>query len=989
MNKLFKAAIIAVLLGLPAQGLGANRIVASSDTKACQRWVDSVYNHMSERERVGQLIFPKVVPTLGANTKAQLKKLIDEGHIGGILFTEGSIEQYVEMTNYAQSISSVPLLNTFDGEWGLAMRIKEATRFPNNMAIGAARDAENLAYLYGREMGRQCKEIGIQVNFAPVADVNSNAANPVIGYRSFGEDPEHVARLVNAYSRGLEENGVQAVAKHFPGHGDTFTDSHMTLPTVDKNMAQLNQTELLPFRRFVDDGGSGIMTAHLAVKALDPSGMPVSLSKKAHDFLRNDLKFDGIVYTDALGMKGAVTPDGSSATVAALKAGADVLLSPRNPLQEIDLILNEIKKGKISESLISDRVKRVLAYKYMLGLENGAPVMDVNRVKASLLSHQGEDVNRLVSAAVITALVNKDNVLPFGNLSERKIAVVSVGTSADNEFVTTCRRYANVTPFGYPLTASELDKLNKFDDVIVLVAETRRKTPDVSQLVGLRNLVTVFMVNPYKMAKMSQLVKASKAVILAYDDTPILRDCAAQALFGGIPVDGRLPVTLKGLFERGAGLDLKKTRLGYSTPVLKGMNEGLTDSIDAIVNEAMARKAIPGAQVLIAHKGDVVLDKTYGNITEGGEKVTPFTVYDLASVSKAIGTLPGVMLAVDKGLMNLDAPLSDYVAGLRDTDKKDLLVKEFLFHETGMPASMNMFLAMMDTATYSGPLTRSKPDADHNIKIQKGVYGHDNAKLRSDILSFTRSDSFPVEMAKGMFVGQAAMDTIMHRIYNSQLRKNKNYNYSCLNFALLMDGEQQSTSTPHEIWCDSLLWQPIGAWTMGYRPAERFSLNDIAPTENDTYLRKQTVHGYVHDEMAAFSGGIQGNAGLFANADDIAKICQMWLNGGTYGDVRFLSPETVKFFTTTVSPTCRRGLGFDKPDTKNPNNSPTTELANASTFGHLGFTGTVFWVDPENELIVVFLTNRVNPTRDNEAFASMSIRPEIMRQALLAIPNRK
>lgn len=397
-----------------------------------------------------------------------------------------------------------------------------------------------------------------------------------------------------------------------------------------------------------------------------------------------------------------------------------------------------------------------------------------------------------------------------------------------------------------------------------------------------------------------------------------------------------------------------------STPAEVGMAESLTDSIDSIINDAIRQKAFPGAQVLIARHGKVVHNKSYGQITEGGECVTDSTVYDLASVSKAIGTLPGVMLAVDRGYIDVDAPLSKYITQLQGTDKESITVREALYHETGMPAALNMASV-----------------------IKEG--GKLDASLRRDLVSNNRSEEFPVQVAEGLFVGQAAMDTIMQRIYTSRLRPDKSYNYSCLNFALLKQAVQNATGVEFSHWCDSLLWKPLGLDVLGYRPKERLPLARIAPTEDDRYYRHQIVHGYVHDEMAAFLGGISGNAGLFSNAEEIARICQMLLNGGTYGGVRILKPETVHMFMTEKSPTCRRGLGFDKPDTENPENSPTTELANASTVGHLGFTGTVFWIDPQNDMIVIFLTNRVNPTRDNKVFARMNIRPEIMRQAILGL----
>lgn len=986
MRKLIVTVAMAAIASLTVVWAHPTRLVSNADMEACNRWVDSVYNSLTLRQRIAQLMFPKVAVNQGANTRAVIKRLVGEQHVGGLLFTEGSAAQYVEMTNYAQQVARTPVLMTFDGEWGLAMRVKDTPRFPQNMAIGAARDGERLAYEYGREMGRECRAAGIQVNFAPVADVNSNAANPIIGYRSFGEDPADVARLVTAYSRGLEDSGVQAVAKHFPGHGDAASDSHKTLPQIDRTAEQLSQVELVPFDRFIRDGGSGIMMAHLYVKALDSSGNPASLSAPAYKLLRDKMGFEGLVYTDALGMKGAVAKDGSNPTVAALKAGADALLSPRNTADDITEILTLVNSGKISKKTIEEHCKRVLTYKYILGLNTRPATLNTATVTATVNDATADAVNRQLSASVFTALVNRNNTLPISDVSDGKIAVVSLGAPVNNEFATMARRYADVKAYGSTLSAADIKALSRYKTVIVAVFNDKQATrATANSLASLRNVVSVFLVNPYKMAKMTTLVKASKAVILGYDDTPLIREYAAQAVFGGIAVDGRLPVTLKNLFKRGTGTDLPKTRLGYSSPALQGMDASLTTRVDSLMDVALTNGAIPGAQVLIARHGNVVLDKTYGKLTADGNDVDPFTVYDLASVSKAIGTLPGIMKAVDMGLMDIDKPLSDYVPGLRDGDKADITVRSFLFHETGMPASLNMFTTMMDTATYTGRLTTSKPDADHTIKIQNNVYGHRDAKLRRDLVRTTPSADFLIKIAEDMYIGTATTDTIMSRLYNAKLRPTPKYNYSCLNFALLMDGEQHVTGVAHDVWCDSLIWSPLGAWTMGYRAADRLPASQIAPTEKDNYLRRQTMHGYVHDEMACFSGGVQGNAGLFANADDIAKMCQMWLNGGTYGGQRILSPQTVELFTTTASPTCRRGLGFDKPDTTNPEYSPTTDLANASTYGHLGFTGTVFWVDPQNDMIFVFLTNRVNPTRDNDAFAEMNIRPDLMRMALESI----
>ncbi|MDE6436368.1 MAG: serine hydrolase, partial [Muribaculaceae bacterium] len=542
---------------------------------------------------------------------------------------------------------------------------------------------------------------------------------------------------------------------------------------------------------------------------------------------------------------------------------------------------------------------------------------------------------------------------------------------------------------GETFSAASLAKINDADMVIAAVYDDKAATREaLAQLAkSSPNLVGVFMVNPYKMQKFSASIPAMAGLVLAYDNIPAARVSAAEAIFGGIAVSGKLPVALKGVAELGAGFSYPKSRLGFTSPVAEGFAAWLPDSIDALVAKGLKTGAFPGCQVLVARNGNIVFDKAYGKISDqpNAPKVTSQTLYDLASVSKATGTLPGIMKAYDLGLIKLDDRLADWLPGVTDSAKKEITVRELLYHETGMPAGLNMYDVMIDTTTYTGKLITAKPDAKHSIKIQKNAYGNNTAKMRTDIASDTRSEKFPIEAAKGVFTGKITYDTIMSRIYNIPLRKNKNYNYSCLNFCLLMDIEQHATGRAHDEFMGTEVFGPLGAYTAGYRPIEHFPASQIAVTENDTFLRRQTLHGYTHDELANFSGGVQGNAGLFANADDVAKICQMVLNRGTYGDARIISPETAELFITSKSPTCRRGLGYDKPDKENPDNSPTCDQANAEVIGHLGFTGTVFWMDPKEDIIFVFLTNRVNPTRDTPAFNRLNIRPKLFAKVYDAL----
>lgn len=942
-----------------------------------QAWADSVYNSLTERQRVAQLFVAHVNPDDGQTGKANIKFAVETG-VGGLLYTKGSLQSYAEMNNYAQSIAKVPLMITLDGEWGISMRVPGTPQFPRNMALGAITD-DALLYDYGMEMARECQALGIQVNFAPDVDVNSNPNNPVIGTRSFGEDPERVGTLGTAYALGLEEGGVLSVAKHFPGHGDTDADSHKSLPAVHHSQATLYDVDLAPFRQYIAAGMGGVMVGHLSVPALDASGRPASLSEPiTTGVLRDQLGFDGLVFTDALGMKGA---DGYGNTaVEAFKAGADVLLSPRALKTDIDAILKAVASGQIEASEIEARVKKLLAYKYALGLAD-LSMVNYPAVKDVINAPSAQAVNQALCDAMVTAVHNRGGILPISDLAHNKIAIVSIGAPKGNEFEEMCLRYAPAKTYdGLSLSSADLGELRKFNTVIAAVFKDSHATQAaLATIKDMPGLVTVMLVDPYKMADFKAALGSEKAFVAAYEDLPLVRQSAAKALFGGIDVTGRFPVNVEGVAKLGDGVDIAKTRLGYAMPSAVGLSDSLVARVDSIVNAAMAAEAFPGAQVLIAKDGYVIIDRAFGHNTASGKKVSSSTLYDLASVSKTVGTLPGVMKAYDLGLFDIDEAASHHIPGLNVEGKSDITPRMLLYHETGMPPSLNMFTTMMDPDTYDGKITVGKRDATHTIKVEDGVWGHSSARLRTDIASKSKGPGFEHEAAEGIYVGQSAYDTIMQRIYDIEPRATRAYRYSCLNFCLLMDLEQRITGQPHQQWVADSVWGPIGAYTFCYRPYEKYGQDRIAYTERDTYLRRQHLNGHVHDELAAFSGGVQGNAGVFGTTYDIAKLCQTWLNGGWYGDAVVFSPETNQLFVTDKSPNSRRGLGFDKPDTTDPDNSPTIDECPGSVYGHTGYTGTAYWVDPDNQLVFIFLCNRVDPTRNNRAFRQSSWRGDIMR----------
>lgn len=972
---MFAFITLASLLGAPGQ----SELSKSASTPECKQWVDSVYASLTPEQRVGQLIIAHFSPRGGDAIKSQVAKYVEQDAVGGLLLDEGTISDYADVINYAQSVAKVPLLVSIDGEWGVAMRVEGMPAYPVNMALGAIQNPELLRE-YGAMVAMECKSLGINVNYAPVLDVNSNPKNPVIGRRSYGELPERVGLLGTYYSLGLESGGVLSVAKHFPGHGDTDKDSHKTLPTVSRTAHQLDSADLRPFRDYIKAGLGGVMIAHLSVPALDSTLVPSSMSQPiVTGLLKDKMGFKGLVFTDGLGMQGAQAA-GGNICVQALKAGNDVLLGPRNLQRDKEAVMQAISSGEISMDQIEASCKKVLAYKYALGLQHLVPA-NAAVAKALASSPLSVDLNQRLADASITVIRNEGDILPISDLGHKSIALVNIGAPAGSEFEQMCVNYAKIDSYqGSRLSAATVGEISAHDVVIAAIyTDGPAQREQLMMLKNVPGLTVVFMIDAYKMAKYAPYLAKAKAVEVAYSNTAYAQQAAAKALFGGISVDGRMPVTVAGVGSAGEGIDLAKSRLGFASLVSVGLNPNLEARMDSAINSCLESGAFPGAQVLVARHGDVVLNKGYGLTTKGGVPVTTNTLYDMASVSKTVGTLPGVMKAYDLGLFDMDEPASAHIPGLRVEGKDSITPRMLLYHETGILPSLNLFEIMMDPATYKGKLLNNKRDRNHKTKIYNNLYGSQTAKMRTDIASDHRSADFDVNAAKDIFVGKITYDSIMGRIYNSPLCADRRYRYSCLNFSLLMDLEQRVTGKPHYEFVTDSVWAPIGAYNFCYRAADKYPLDRIAATEIDTYLRKQHVHGYVHDELCAFSGGVQGNAGVFGTTLDVAKLCQTWLNDGHYGDARIYSPATTNLFTDSKSPNSRRGLGFDKPDTENPEYSPTCDEAGAGVYGHTGYTGTIFWVDPDQDFIFVFLCNRVDPSRNNQAFADSEIRPTLMR----------
>lgn len=985
MTRIFRyliASLCVMQITVLAQAKTMPGIFNGVDRKAMNAWVDSVFNTMSQREKVSQIMIVTLNPADQKEVKKQIDHFFGKYHAGGLLLSEGTTEEHVATINYAQSKSRVPLMITLDGEWGPSMRMAEAPKFPRNMIMGAITD-ERLIYEYGAETARECRATGIHVNFAPVVDVNDNPKNPVIGTRSFGEDPDRVASLSIAYSKGLEDNGVLSTAKHFPGHGSTSSDSHKTLPTVKKSMSELLTCELLPFRRFFDAGLSGVMVAHLSIPAIDQSGTPMSLSPSTHQLLEK-MGFDGLVFTDALTMAGAQTKE--STAVKALLAGDDVLLGLPSFEKQIDDVIEAVNDGVLEWSLIEEKCRKMLRFKYALGATEYKEISTQGIVDRVNTPYAQSLIRRLVAASM-TVVKNAHKAWPVMHLDKAKIAVVTMGSAegTNSTFQDRCADYASIDRYAYNGSESVAQLQQKLHDggysmVIVAVhSKNAAYASAFSQIASaVKNVKAVMFVNPYQAAQFASGLRHCGSMLMAYDDNEIAQDYAAQAVFGGIGVSGRLPVTIAGVAKAGEGVSYDAIRLGYTMPEEVGVDSKLLAQVDSIAAVGIKKKAFSALQVLVARHGKVICNRNYGytDNSKTHHAVDDETIFDLASLTKATGTLAGLMKCYDEGKFELDDKISKFIKPLDGTDKGDLTIKELLFHETGMPASLGMYSIMFDKKTYNGPILRRRRRGNNTIRTYNG-FGNRTARLRTDLVSKKSGEGFEHEAAKGMFVGKAAHDTIMQRIYDIKLYANKRFRYSCLNFSLLLEAEEEMTGKSHDEFVKKNVFAPLGAYRTGYRPTEWTDAENIVATENDPFLRRQQLKGYVHDEMAAMLGGVSGNAGLFGDANDLAKLMQMWLNRGVYGGQRFLKEETVDLFLTTKSENSRRGLGFDKPNVKNVAKSYCSASTPAEVVGHTGYTGTAFWVDPKNDMIYIFLSNRVYPTRNNKAFTKVAARSHI------------
>jgi beta-glucosidase-like glycosyl hydrolase/CubicO group peptidase (beta-lactamase class C family) len=945
-----------------------NKLIASGHSSVPDScWVDSVFYSLSLEEKIGQLIIVRA--NKDNNFLPEIPELIKKYNIGGVCFFKGTPYKQAKVTNYWQSLARTPMFITIDGERGLGMRLDSTAGFPYMMTLGAMQD-DSLVYRIGQRMGEQCQRIGIQVNFAPVVDINSNPANPVINSRSLGQDKENVSRKAQAIIEGMKTHGVMGTAKHFPGHGDTDSDSHHTLPIIHNNYAKIDSIDLYPYKKMIEKGLDGVMVAHLFVPALEADEKTAStLSQNIiTNLLKKQLGFKGLIFTDALEMKGVTSYHKPGIIeVKALMAGNDILLMPTDVPMAVKKIVEAVDSCWIWPEDIDERVWRVLEYKHKMGMHKQGPI-DLANLSKDLNRPSDQAMTREVYDKAITLIKNNNNLLPVRNTDSLRIACISLGDTAFDSFHQYMERYAVMDHFHLPKGAdcrfqdSLAERLKSYNLLLMgivntsILAERKFAIPQstldfVRCIQGQSKTILALFGNPYAIQRFGEIPDID-VILTTYQDSEDAYDIAAQQIFGARTFNGRLPVSTNG-WKVNTGITTQTTgRLQYVMPEDLGIPAAGIARIDSIIREGLLAAAYPGCQVAASYKGKVFYYKSFGyQDTTKSKTVSNTDLYDLASITKVAATTLAMMRLSEEKKIDLDQTLGYYIPQARHTNKQYITIRDILAHQAGLQPWIPFYKSTIKDGKPDTNLYRKSPDS-----------------------------LFSVEVADSLFLRNDYRDTILKAVMDSPKDKKGRYKYSDMGFILLRYVVENVTGQPLEEYVKEQFYTPLGMNTMGYRPKQRFPLNRIIPTEYDKEFRNVMIRGTVHDPAAAMFGGVAGHAGLFSDANDLLILMNMLVNKGKYAGIQFFKPETVDRFTACHFPENqnRRALGFDRPLPEYNADGPSCKSASAESFGHSGFTGTYTWADPANKLVFVFLSNRVNPRADNNKLSKMNIRTKVM-----------
>ena len=963
-KKLFFVAFLMTFFNSYSQNLDPLR---TDDYYAQEKWVDSILNSMTIDQKMGQLFMIQAYSNLDTVHENKIKEMIQKYHVGNLIFMQGTPSKQVQLTNTYQSLSKIPLMIGFDGEWGLDMRLQNTYKFPWNMTLGAIQD-NTLIRKFGEHLGRHAKRVGIHVNFAPVVDINTNPLNPIIGNRSFGENKQNVTQKAIAFSQGMQGEGVLANAKHFPGHGDTATDSHLKLPVLTFDRQRLDSVELYPYKRVFDAGMASVMTAHLSIPVLESNPkLPTSLSPSVvTDLLKEELGFLGLIFTDGLNMKGAADYSSSAEIdLAAVLAGNDVLLIPQDVPATISLMKNSIQTGVLSPERIDESVRKILLAKYKVGLHFHKPIDTLNLVK-DLNTIEDEVLHRELVKNSITIIKNKKNILPIEDLKKhKKIAYVALGDDTGDQFLDALAKYSKIHKVDSNNLNEVIDTLEDFDLVVVGFHKSNAhpwKPYEFSnqELVWLHEIarknktILAVFASPYSLLNIKSFTNL-EAVLVAYQNSEIAQEITAQTIFGAIEASGKLPISIKNEFPAGTGIITKSLqRLQYSIPEAVGMSSKKLARIDSVATVVLEEKMSPGLQVLVARKGVVVYEKSFGYHTDKKKNpVKNSDVYDVASLTKILASLPMLIKAEEEKKIALSSSVRKIVPRFKKSNKDTVTVQEILSHYGQLKAWIPFYKLTQDSIT--------------NKNLKKFY----RAK---------KTKKFTIKVAEDLFLNSSYKDSIYKYIRDAEQREKPGYKYSDLGYYIFKEALEKRYKKDLNVLVDDEFYEPLGANRMSYLPLAKFDKLSIVPSEKDSYFRHQLLHGYVHDMGAAMLGGVGGHAGLFANSNDVAKMMQLYLQKGYYGGKRYFKAATFDKFNKRYysDKKVRRGLGFDKPQLDSTIMA-TCGCVSDESFGHSGFTGAYTWADPVSGILYVFLSNRVFPTMENYGLVDQDIRTKIQQ----------
>lgn len=941
---------ILFILILSTQKLNSQTVdpLISEDFLNQEKWVDSIYNNLTLDEKIGQLFFVQAT-SKNKNNSEKILNNIKNFKIGGLIFSTGHPSIQANLTNKYQNASEIPLMISMDAEWGVGMRLDSVPKFPWNMSLGAIKN-DLLIQKIGSEIGYQFKRLGIHMNFAPVIDINTNPKNPIIGNRSYGENKINVSEKGISFTKGIQSNNVLATAKHFPGHGDTSKDSHLTLPTINFDEKRIKKVELYPFKKLIEDGLSAVMIAHLNVPSLEKENMlPSTLSKNIIEkTLIKELNFNGLIITDALEMKGVSEFTKKNVDLMAFLAGNDILLMSSDISKGIKSIKKSIKKGKISEQRLARSVKKILKAKYKVGLNNYKSIEtsnlidDLNSISVTNL------INKSIES-IPTLIKNKSNVIPV-KLDTESILNIQFGNSDGvifNDYLNKFKRVKAIKASN--INTNDLNSLLANHKLIIVSFHMKSDTPwenmnkkfseneqDILKLIDEHdNKILASFTNPYALSQLN--LKSYNSVIVGFQNNYEFQKTIAQQIFGAKEIKGNLPVSINETYKEGTGIILKNLNiLSYADPEMVGVDRKKLNKIDSLVNYAIQNEMTPGAQILIAKNSKIIYDKSFGRLRYNENlKTNSETIYDLASLTKILVTTPIIMNLVDKNIIGLETKLKEIIPRYEKSNKSEISVKELLSGHAALQAWIPFYKLTLDE--------KNRPSSKY--------------------YSFSRNRTNSVKVSPDLYLRTDYIDTIRNIIEKSDLLKNK-YKYSDLSYLIIQEFIENHYNQNLDQIIHELMFRKLGI-DLNYNPTLKYSTKNIAPTELDEYFRYKEINGYVHDMAAAMLGGVSTHAGLFGNAINVAKVMQLYIQNGNYGNQQILNPETINLFNNCYycDEDNRRGVGFDKPQLED--DGPTCGCISMNSFGHSGWTGTFAWADPDQEIIYVFLSNRSYPTGES------------------------